>query len=274
MKYELLKDETKKVGMHTLHRIRALRDFRYAKKGTLGGWVESEENLSHDGDCWVSDEACAYFNATVKGDAHVVGNAIIGGYAFVDGHVYIGRNALVDDYAHLTDDVHVSGNSYVGGNAYLSEKAFVEGNVRVFENARVKGNVYIEENAWVFGYAQIDGHVSVKENARISGNARVISGNVCDGGKDVIIRGNSKILLNAYITSNDDYIVLGPLGSRSGDTTFYVDKDRNILVTCGCFNGTIEAFEKRVKETHGDSNLYGREYMCAINYAKNHFALF
>ena len=33
----------------TLHRIRALRDTWYCKKGDLGGWIEKEENLSHEG---------------------------------------------------------------------------------------------------------------------------------------------------------------------------------------------------------------------------------
>jgi hypothetical protein len=38
-------------------------------------------------------------------------------------------------------------------------------------------------------------------------------------------------------------------------------------VTCGCFNGTLDEFEKRVKETH-DNSKYGREYLAMIEMIK------
>ena len=38
-----------------LHRIRALRDVREdVHAGDLGGFVQSEENLSQEGQCWVT----------------------------------------------------------------------------------------------------------------------------------------------------------------------------------------------------------------------------
>ena len=60
MKYELYGEKTEK-GF----RIRALRDFGYVKTGDIGGFVESERNLSQDGDCWVSGNAQVYGNARV-----------------------------------------------------------------------------------------------------------------------------------------------------------------------------------------------------------------
>lgn len=68
MKYELT-DETIDVSGTTLHRIKALKDFGNVKKGELGGYVESEYNLSQIGNCWV------YGNARVCGDAELCGNA-------------------------------------------------------------------------------------------------------------------------------------------------------------------------------------------------------
>lgn len=41
-------------------------------------------------------------------------------------------------------------------------------------------------------------------------------------------------------------------------------------MTCGCFLGTLEEFEAKVKETHG-SNVFGREYLKLIELAKLHF---
>jgi len=36
---------------------RALVDLKFAAKGTLGGWIEKEENLDAEGDAWVSGDA-------------------------------------------------------------------------------------------------------------------------------------------------------------------------------------------------------------------------
>ena len=60
-KYELT-DETIDVDGHILHRIKAIRDFGDVNVGELGGFIEKEENLSHNGKCWVCDDArvCGY----------------------------------------------------------------------------------------------------------------------------------------------------------------------------------------------------------------------
>lgn len=49
----------------SLKRIVALRDFCDVRKGDTGGLIESEANLSHDGDAWV------FGNARVSGNAKV-----------------------------------------------------------------------------------------------------------------------------------------------------------------------------------------------------------
>ncbi len=58
-KYEFT-DETIEVDGYILHRIRALRDFGSVHAGDLGGFIESEDNLSHDGTCWVHFGAWVY----------------------------------------------------------------------------------------------------------------------------------------------------------------------------------------------------------------------
>jgi len=66
MKYELTK-ETKEANGRPLRRV------RYLDSGELGGWLESEKNLSQDGDALV----CG--NAVVSGDAEVFGDARVSG---------------------------------------------------------------------------------------------------------------------------------------------------------------------------------------------------
>ena len=75
-KYELT-DEAKTLADGTvLHRIRAVRYFTLAdgtdvRAGDLGGWVEREDNFSHDGSAWVCGEARVYGEARVCGEAEV-----------------------------------------------------------------------------------------------------------------------------------------------------------------------------------------------------------
>ena len=80
-KYELT-DETIEFYGRTLHRIRACRDFvtiagEQVEAGDLGGFVETEKNLSHNGACWVYGNAKVFGNARVYGDAEIYGNAEI-----------------------------------------------------------------------------------------------------------------------------------------------------------------------------------------------------
>ena len=78
-KYELVKEETKQIYDITLYRIRALKNFGAVKAGDLGGYIQSENNLSHGGNAWVYDNAQVYGNAQVCGDAQVCGNARVCG---------------------------------------------------------------------------------------------------------------------------------------------------------------------------------------------------
>ena len=67
-KYELLADDTIEFYGRTLHRIKACRNFENVKSGDLGGYIETENNLSQEGDCWVADNAYVYGNAYVNND--------------------------------------------------------------------------------------------------------------------------------------------------------------------------------------------------------------
>ena len=57
MKYELLIDDTITFFGVQLFRIKALISFKGVKKGDVGGYVESEKNLSQHGNAWVYGDA-------------------------------------------------------------------------------------------------------------------------------------------------------------------------------------------------------------------------
>ena len=74
-KYEFT-GETKRVELWnrtaTLHRIKATVEFGFVKVGELGGWIEKEENLSHEGKAWVCGDAKVCGNAKVFLASHVL----------------------------------------------------------------------------------------------------------------------------------------------------------------------------------------------------------
>ena len=86
-KYELLKNDTITApNGKTLYRIKALIDFGVVLAGSLGGYIEKEDNLAHSGNAWVFGNAEVFGNACVSDDAWVSGNARVSGDALVSGN--------------------------------------------------------------------------------------------------------------------------------------------------------------------------------------------
>ena len=111
-KYILTDEAVEHLG-HTLHRIQAVKDFGIVSAGTLGGFIESEKNLSHDCDAWVSGDAMVYGDAWVFGDARVYGNASVHGDAMVYGDARVYGDASVFGDARVYGDARVSGEAKI-----------------------------------------------------------------------------------------------------------------------------------------------------------------
>ena len=115
-KYEFT-GETKEIKLLfrtvTLHRIRATVAFGIVEAGDLGGWIEKEENLSHEGKAWVWGNAKVWGNAEVCGDAKVWGNAEVCGDAKVWGNAKVCGDAKVWGNAEVCGDAKVWGNAEV-----------------------------------------------------------------------------------------------------------------------------------------------------------------
>ncbi|ECK7390658.1 polymer-forming cytoskeletal protein [Salmonella enterica subsp. enterica] len=154
-----------------------------------------------------------------------VGEGEIGGWVESEGNLSHDGNAWVSDNARVYDNARVSGNGRVFGNAWVSDNARVSGNGRVFGNA------------WV------------SDNARVSGNVRV--------------SGNARVSDNARVCGAAHYITVGPIGSEGGTLTAFRQADNSIVVTRGCFRGTIEEFVAAVIERHGETH-YAAEYGIVI----------
>ena len=68
-KFELTSESIVNIFGKRLFRIKALIEFGNVKEGELGGFIEKEENLSHEGNAWVCGDAWVYGNAKVYGNA-------------------------------------------------------------------------------------------------------------------------------------------------------------------------------------------------------------
>ena len=121
-KYKLT-DETIEVEGKALYRIEALKDFCEIKKGDKGGFVESEDNLSQEGNSWVYDDACVYDNALATDDALVYDNARVYGDACVYDNARVCGNSRVYGTARVTDDACVCGTARVYDNDWVYDHA-------------------------------------------------------------------------------------------------------------------------------------------------------
>ena len=110
---------TRMYAGHKLHRIRAIKDFGSVKAGTLGGWIESEINLSHDNDAWVADQAIVYENAVVSDFA------VVGGRAVVHDNAKVHDNAEVCDDACISEDADIGCDARIIGEADITDNAVI-----------------------------------------------------------------------------------------------------------------------------------------------------
>ena len=138
-KFEFTGETKTMVDGTVLHRIKALvcieLGCKTIKIGELGGWIEKEENLSHNGDAWVYGNARVYGDAWVSGDAEVYGDARVYGGARVygDARVYkcehilvigpIGsRNAFTTFFRTKDRDIKVACGCFLGTTYEFLEK--------------------------------------------------------------------------------------------------------------------------------------------------------
>jgi len=226
----ILTDETKVIDGHTLHRIKAIRDFGGVCKDELGGFIETENNLSHNDNAWVAD-AMVFGNAKVYGNAWVYGNAKVYG------------NALVFD------------NAKVCGNAKVCDNAWVYGDAKVYGNAWVYGDAEVYGNAWVYGDACVYGDVEVCNNVFVYGNAKVFG--------NVWVYGNAKVCGDAQVSSMADYMVFKNWWSSGRYFTWTRSNDKWRV---GCFYGTGEEL---IAKAYKDSETSGREYQRVVEYVES-----
>lgn len=213
-----------------LYRIEALKDFGDIRKGEKGGFVESEDNLSQEGNCWIADDAMVYDDAKVS------------------------ENALVSDNVRVLKRASVYGNAKVYGNVHIC------GNSKVYDNACVGDNAWIDNDAQVHGNSKVCGDVTVFNTANVNGNV-YMDGNTIVGGNAVIMSNRDYIVFNNW-WSRGEYFTWTHSNNmwRAGD--FYGTGEELIQKAYQDSEESGREYERIVKyveEILKEEQYYGRE---------------
>ena len=217
-KYELIKSKVTCGSYRTrrpLYRIKALRDFDDVHMGDIGGFVESEDNLSHYGNCWIYNDGKVYDHAIVMDNAKVYGKSEVSGRAHVNG------NAKLLGTADVNCDAFVGGHAIIKGNSAITGHAVVEDDA-IVNRAVIRDNVHICKNAKVSGI--IDGHSHF--------------------GKDAVIRASDDYMDIYFKIIDED----SPYASTSPYYTFYKSSKKEIMLTRYDYASSNTKCTKSLKE--------------------------
>lgn len=139
-----------------LHRIRALIDVNEkVPKGSLGGYVQSENNLSQEGECWIYDQAICCENAVVEEKAGLFDGSIACGYARLKGNAVMYDRAMADEHCYIQsgeikDDAQITGYALILEDQETKCSPLIFGCSRVYGtiagNYMIRGNVLPREN--------------------------------------------------------------------------------------------------------------------------------
>ncbi|EGG55351.1 hypothetical protein HMPREF9442_01224, partial [Paraprevotella xylaniphila YIT 11841] len=84
--------------------------------------------------------------------------------------------------------------------------------------------------------------------------------------------GNAQVYGNARVENDHMHCGFDCFGSFNRHTHAYKTKGNKVEITCGCFRGSLEEFEKKVEETH-KGTIYEKQYKAIINLIKIKFGI-
>lgn len=232
---------------YTLYRIRSLVDYRALRgfslcsdqvsPGTLGGYIESIENLS--GNAWVEKDAKVYEQAHVHGDASVEFMSEIFGKAEIFGRVNIKSS-------NIFGQASVSGYSTIEhGEIYDRANIFdsIVRSSKIYGRAQVLNDSFVDSNSAVYGNAKLI-RSRVTTESSVYDNAILTGAYVCNSSKAY---GNTQLLT--------DFKICGRAESFGDSKRFYEGKDyvehNNFRTT-----NTIKGKKNFIKGNGKDDSYY------------------
>lgn len=234
-KYELINTYSTNEGK--LYRIRALKNITTVngdviEKGTLGGYVESEENLSQTDNSWI------YIGSFVKGKARVYGNSIIGSGNTISGNARI-FNTIVSDNIDISGDTIIFNSNIVAKDG----KLIIKGKSRLY-SAKIKGYGVIKDNV-VIQKSTLNKIINLSDNVRVS-NSTLYSSIVSDYAyiinSEIV---SSTIMGNAVVIDSKVYkgTIIQDNATVERSTVSHISMSNNSRAINSVINWAYEGYE-------------------------------
>ena len=151
-----------------LYRIRALRDFGDVKAGQLGGYIQAERNLAHEGNCWIYN-ALVYHDAVVKGNAKAKGG-------WIWNRAVLRQEAIADDGCFISCDAECFGQATIKDTAHISEFAKVFDKCLVRQQGSVSGRAVCHGRSEIYGYGRASGTSELTGTFKLRGSGKLFEG--------------------------------------------------------------------------------------------------
>lgn len=104
--------------------VKALKDFGDVKAGQLGGYIQSSENLSQEGNCWITRDVVLMDDARVEDNAFITGDSVVRNKGRVSGYVRA-SNVTVCDNAIIEGTCDVIGGHHDYDSILIKDNAIV-----------------------------------------------------------------------------------------------------------------------------------------------------
>ena len=141
--------------------------------------------------------------------------------------------------------------------------------IKLFQIKCTKSFKYANEGD-LGGYVEKEDNLSQSGDAWVSGDAQVYGDALVSG--DAWVSGDARVSGNARVENNHMHCGFDCFGSCNRHTHAYKTKGNKVEITCGCFRGNIEEFERKVEETHSGT-IYEKQYKAIINLIKIKFGI-
>ena len=210
----------------------------------------------------IEDEACLDSNISLGDVVRVSAFGQINRGVKLGEGVFIGHRTRVQDNAKIGALVSIGNYTMVGNGVVISPRTCVGNRVTIKENAMIGTGVTIGNGAVIGRGVEIGASSTIGEAADIDDGVEIDVG--------VTIGACARIGQRAVINNTRDCMVMGPIGSRDDILTCF-RHGKKLIVATGCFTGTLEEFEDRVKTVYVRYSLHRNHYMAAIAFFRVKF---
>jgi carbonic anhydrase/acetyltransferase-like protein (isoleucine patch superfamily) len=180
-KYEL-SENSRDINGVTVYQIRALKTMDFVNSigdtitvepGDLGGYVQSEDNLSQSGNCWVFDNAVVMNESTLSGNAVAMDSATVCEQARLSDNAKAVGNCQISGDASLRNHAMANGKAIVTGNAILRDYSIAGGESIVTDHAELAEYAITDGSAYILDSAKIAGYTIVRDHLTIRGSITI-----------------------------------------------------------------------------------------------------